>query len=202
MDPDMNKYDLNHRVSHHPKMSDAEWEDAYRAAWAAYYTPDHIRTILRRSAACKLGRPGTTLSTILWFYLMILFEGVHPLEGGALRLKFRRDRRHGMPRESPFVFYPRYGVETLDQDVALLDGLSAAARRILDEVLAAPDRWTYSDLAIEAPKADEYEALELYHATAGGEAALARKHRDDAIREGAPPAAARPAAAPVPSAAG
>jgi hypothetical protein len=33
MDPDMNKYDLNHRVAHHPKMSDAEWEDAYRAAW-------------------------------------------------------------------------------------------------------------------------------------------------------------------------
>ncbi len=125
----MNKYDLNHRVAHHGKMSDAEWEEAYRAAWAAYYTPDHIRTILRRSAACKLGRPGTTLSTILWFYLMILFEGVHPLEGGALRLKFRRDRRHGMPRESAFVFYPRYGVETLRQDVALLVGLPAAARR-------------------------------------------------------------------------
>ena len=34
MDPDMNKYDLNHRVTHHPKMSDAEWEEAYRAAWA------------------------------------------------------------------------------------------------------------------------------------------------------------------------
>ena len=33
MDPDMNKYDLNHRVAHHPKMSDAEWEEAYRAAW-------------------------------------------------------------------------------------------------------------------------------------------------------------------------
>ena len=68
MDPDMNKYDLNHRVSHHPKMTDAEWEDAYRAAWAAFYTPEHIRTILRRSAACKLGRPGTTLKTIMWFY--------------------------------------------------------------------------------------------------------------------------------------
>ena len=53
MDPDMNKYDLNHRVSHHPKMSDAEWEDAYRAAWQAFYTPEHIRTILRRSAACR-----------------------------------------------------------------------------------------------------------------------------------------------------
>ena len=47
MDPDINKYDLDHRVSHHPKMSDAEWEEAYRAAWDAYYTPEHIRTILQ-----------------------------------------------------------------------------------------------------------------------------------------------------------
>ena len=76
MDPDMNKYDLNHRVSHHAgKMSDAEWEEAYRAAWATFYTPEHIDTILRRTCANRLGRPGTTLSTILWFYLMILFEG-------------------------------------------------------------------------------------------------------------------------------
>ena len=51
MDPDINKYDLDHRVSHHPKMSDAEWEEAYRAAWDVYYTPEHIRTILRRAAA-------------------------------------------------------------------------------------------------------------------------------------------------------
>src|SRR5262245_29664411 len=52
MDPDMNKYDLNHRVAHHSKMSDAEWEDAYRMAWASYYTPEHARTIFRRTAAC------------------------------------------------------------------------------------------------------------------------------------------------------
>ena len=57
MDPDVNKYDLNHRVSHHGKMSDWEWEEAYRAAWDAFYTPEHIRTILRRTAAHPLGRP-------------------------------------------------------------------------------------------------------------------------------------------------
>ena len=50
--------------------------------------------------------------------------------------------------------------------------------------LAAPDRWTYTDLAIAPPAADEFEALDLYHATRGGEAALARKRRDDAIRAG------------------
>jgi hypothetical protein len=183
MDPDINKYDLNHRVAHHGKMSDTEWEEAYRAAWQAYYTPEHLRTILRRIAANKLGRPKTTLSTILWFTLMIAFEGVHPLEGGALRLKFRRDRRHGLPIESPLAFYSRIARETLVK----LRGywtVYRRARRILDEVLAASDRWTYTDLAIAPPREDELETLDLYHATSGGEAALARKRRDDAIRSG------------------
>ncbi|HET7806829.1 MAG TPA: radical SAM protein [Pseudolabrys sp.] len=183
MDPDMNKYDLNHRVSHHSSMSDAEWEDAYRAAWSAFYTPEHVRTILRRSAACKLGRPGTTLSTILWFYLMILFEGVHPLEGGAFRLKFRRDRRFGEKIESPLIFYPRYGWETLKKVWGYLR-VYRQLRAILNEALAAPDRWTYTDIAIAPPQQDEFERLSLYHETTGGEAALARKRRDDAIRGG------------------
>jgi hypothetical protein len=180
MDPDMNKYDLNHRVSHHGTMNDAEWEDAYRAAWAAFYTPEHVRTILRRTAACKIGRPGTTLSTILWFYLMLAYEGVHPLEGGAFRLKFRRDRRYGMKRESPFVFYPRYGWQTFNK----LRGYWRIYRQfkaIINETLRAPDRWTYSDIAIAPPAQDEFDTMALYHETAGGEAALARKRRDDAI---------------------
>jgi len=183
MDPDMNKYDLNHRVSHHTAMSDAEWESAYRAAWSAFYTPEHVRTILRRSAACKLGRPGTTLSTILWFYLMILFEGVHPLEGGAFRLKFRRDRRYGQKIESPLIFYPRYGWETLKKVYGYLR-VYRQLRAVLNEALTAPDRWTYSDIAIAPPQLDEFERLSLYHETTGGEAALARKRRDDAIRGG------------------
>ncbi len=181
MDPDMNKYDLNHRVSHHGSMPDAEWEEAYRAAWQAFYTPAHINTVLRRTCANKLGRPGTTLSTILWFYLMILFEGVHPLEGGALRLKSRRDRRHGMKRENPLVFYTRYWGGTALK-VFRYARVYWRCKKMLDAALEAPDRWTYSDLAIAPPQADEFDALALYHATAGGEEALARKKRDDAIR--------------------
>ncbi len=185
MDPDLNKYDLNHRVSHHCKMSDAEWEEAYRAAWLAYYTPEHVRTILRRTAASKLGRPSTTLTTILWFNLMIRFEGVHPLEGGAFRQKFRRDRRHGLPLESPFVFYPRHAWEILVK-MKQYWGVYRVARKTLKQVLAAPDRWNYTDLAIAPPQADEFDTLDLYHATAGGEGALARKRQHDEIREGSP----------------
>jgi hypothetical protein len=55
---------------------------------------------------------------------------------------------------------------------------------MMKEVLAAPNRWTYTDLAIAPPRADEFETLDLYHATGGGEAALARKRRDAAIRAG------------------
>jgi hypothetical protein len=181
MDPDMNKYDLNHRVSHHGTMSDADWEEAYRAAWHAFYTPEHINTILRRTCAHPLGRPGTTLSTILWFYLMILFEGVHPLEGGALRLKSRRDRRSGVKLETPFVFYARYWGGTALKAWRYLR-VYRRCKAMLDAALKAPDRWSYSDLAITPPEADEFDALDLYHVTAGGEAALKRKYRDDAIR--------------------
>jgi hypothetical protein len=182
MDPDMNKYDLSHRVTHHPTMSDQEWEEAYQAAWAAWYTPEHIKTILRRTVACKVGRPKTTLSTLLWFKLVHEFEGVHPLEGGAFRLKFRRDRRYGMPIENPFVFYSRYAAEILLKAKRYLS-VYRECKAIFEDVMAEPDRLTYSDRAIEPVRDDEFETLDLYHETRGAEAALARKRRGDEIRD-------------------
>ena len=181
VDPDINKYDLNHRVTHHARMSGGEWEDAYRAAWEAFYTPEHIRTILRRAAASPLGRPKTTLSTLLWFKLVHSLEGVHPLEGGAFRLKFRRDRRNGLPLESPLAFYTQLFKETAIKAWRYFT-VYRKCSAILKEVLAAPDRWTYSDIAIAAPAANEFESLDLYQATSGGEAALARRQRHEDAR--------------------
>ena len=194
MDPDINKYDLNHRVSHHGKMSDAEWEEAYRAAWDSFYTPEHMLTIFKRAAAIKNGRPKQIASTVMWFKLMIDHEGVHPLEGGAFRLKFRRDRRSSLKRESPFVFYPRYAAEIAVKAGKYL-GFFLMTRRLLKQALDATDRWSYSDVAIEPPRDDEFEQLALYHATTGGEAALARMRLGDSIRGGA--VARAPAAAPA-----
>jgi hypothetical protein len=181
MDEDLNKYDLYHRVAHHPRMSDADWEEAYRAAWESFYGFDHLRTILRRAAANPNGRPQTTLTTLLWFKLMTMFEAVHPLEGGAFRRKSRRERRHGLSRENPLLFYPRLAAEI----VVKAGGYWRVYRRanaILREILADPNRSSYSDLSIAPPAADEFDALDLYHQTNGGEAALARKRRADALR--------------------
>jgi len=181
MDGDLNKYDLNHRVSHHQKMSDAEWEDAYRAAWATYYKPDHVRTILRRTAAKKPIMLNSVTSTLLWFNTMIPLEGLHPLEGGMIRLKFRRDRRSSLPIESPFVFYPKL----VRDGVRKLLGYWSTYRQfrsILKEVKADPNKASYMDVALTPLRENENEALDLFHATRGGEAALGRKRRDDAIR--------------------
>jgi hypothetical protein len=181
MDADLNRYDLYHRVVHHPKMSDSDWDDAYRAAWKSYYSLAHIRTILRRVAANPAGRPRKVLTTILWFKLMTMFEAVHPLEGGAFRRKSRRDRRHGQALERTFVFYLRYLGEIVRKAWRYWS-VYRRCKSILGEVLAAPDRRTYTDLSITAPGEEEFDNLDLYHATSGGEAALARMRRDDTLR--------------------
>jgi hypothetical protein len=163
-------------------MSDEEWEEAYRAAWSAYYTPDHVRSILRRVAANERGRPETTLSTILWFYLMITLEGVHPLEGGGFRLKFRRDRRYGLPRDNPLVLYAQYFGEIVSKAWRYWS-IYRQHKTILKECLGAPDRWSYTDLAITPPREEELDSLELYKGTRGGEMPVVKKRNEDAARQ-------------------
>ena len=107
-----------------------------------------------------------TLWTVAFFFRTIEVEGVQPLEGGAFRLKFRRDRRFGMKLENPLIFYPRYAWESA-RKVWDYVWMYRRLKTILDEALAAPDRWTYRDVAITPPKKDEFERLSLYH-DAGG----------------------------------
>ena len=111
-------------------------------------------------------------------------EGVHPLESGVVRLKFRRDRRSGLPRENLLIFYPRFLGESLVKFWHYWR-MFRSGMAMLKKIESGPDRWTYSDLAIAPPQSDEFEALDLYHATSGGEAALARKRRDEAVIAGA-----------------
>jgi hypothetical protein len=100
MDPDLNKYDLNHRVSHHPIMSDAAWEKVYFDSWRQFYTPEHVETVLRRDAA-RGRRTSALYSSVVHFLGAILIEKVHPLECGIIRRKIRKQRRPGMKIENP-----------------------------------------------------------------------------------------------------
>ncbi len=106
MDPDMNKYDLEHVTAHHPTMSDAEWQELYRKAFDIYYSPEHIERMFRRAKASGM-KPIRLLNHVLQFYFIFKQEKVHPLQGGFFRRKIRTQRRSGLPRENPLIFYPR-----------------------------------------------------------------------------------------------
>ena len=118
MDPDMNKYDLEHVTTGHKVMTSGDWQEVYRRAWDLYYSAEHIETIFRRAKAAGI-KPVRLLNHILQFYFTFLQENVHPLQGGYFRRKLRRQRRASLPRETPLVFYFRRIRQVLETHVKL-----------------------------------------------------------------------------------
>jgi hypothetical protein len=152
MDPDMNKYDLEHVTMEHSQMTQQEWADIYRKAWDIYYSPEHVETLLRRAAVMNdIPRKQTWRLTyhVAQFYGTMIYENVHPLQGGYFRRKIRTQRRHGMPIENPLLFYPRRLweiVRTYGPLPYFLWKLSRLRRRVLDD----PDMLNYTDQALQA----------------------------------------------------
>jgi radical SAM superfamily enzyme YgiQ (UPF0313 family) len=186
VDPDLNKYDLNHVCTAHSKMSKEEWERAYLTAWKTYYTFEHIETILRRLVA-KNGRASNAIVLMMWFMSAIHLEGIHPLESGVFRLKYRRDRRPGLPLESPLIFYPRYWIESALK-LGRLAFLYGRIRRIYARIKKDPNRMKYMDVALTPVTDHDIEDLEMFH-TPSAPAFVAQEQRREATN-----AAAREAA--------
>jgi hypothetical protein len=151
MDPDMNKYDLEHVTTGHPKMSAAEWQAAYRRAFELYYSPEHIERMFRRAKASGI-KPVRLVNHVLQFYFTFMQEKVHPLQGGFFRRKVRRQRRSDFRLENPLIFYPRRVAEIVTTHVRLVRYylfLHRLRKRV--ERDSAP----YSDRALVAIDAEE-----------------------------------------------
>lgn len=175
MDPDMNKYDLNHRVTHHPRMSDAEWEQAYREAHASFYSFDHMQTVLRRMVALRSNKKLTTAKLQTAYREMVRLERVAKLEGGLFRIRDRRQRRPGLPRENPVVFHLRYGLRQL-RAVTGIFWTYWRLRRFVLKVWVDPARYDWRDVAI-TPVGQEVAPLALLNETRGVEAVEGRRRR-------------------------
>ena len=153
MDPDMNKYDLEHVLTAHQRMSKEEWEGIYRDAWDIYYTDAHVETILKRGVASGIATK-KIVEALIVFSGATRIEKVHPLQFGFVRRKVRRQRRHGLPIESPLVFYPRRLVELGTSAMrwyALYRRYQAIARRVREDAASTH----YVDEALAPPKTDE-----------------------------------------------
>lgn len=179
MDPDLNKYDVEHVTTAHPIMSKDEWEKVYKEAWATYYTPEHLKTVMRREAATG-GSPGKVLTLLMWSYAAVVLEGMHPYQGGYLRRKYRKDRRPHLPVESPFVFYPRYVGNLvykhfkLAQAVCRYYGLAYRLRR-------DPEARKYTDLALTPVVDNEFDSLEMFKTTDSAKAAAQKVRGKSAL---------------------
>jgi hypothetical protein len=170
MDPDMNKYDLEHVTTGHSRMSREEWQKVYRRAWEIYYTPEHIERVMRRAGACGLSA-GNVMFYCLWFYGCKTLEGIHPLEGGYLRRMYRRDRRPGLPRELPVLFHLKYLRHLWRTHVGIIS-LLRRYNKVRKEIKANPNRSAYSDLALTPVEETNDESLALFTVSDAARAAL------------------------------
>ena len=181
MDPDLNKYDVHHRCVHHPKMSDAEFEQVYREAWKSYYTPEHIETVARRHGAIPGRNPAEPAHFMTMFKIMFEAEGVHPLEGGAVRMKYRLDRRHGMPIEPIGVFHYKVA-RNFWHKLKIYTRLTLQGIAIGRKVKNDPKRLEYTDLALQPVVDEDMDKLSLFAETAGGGAAVNKRRGEDLAR--------------------
>jgi hypothetical protein len=181
LERDLNRYDINHVTVPHPRMSREEWEAAYARASVDYYSDGHIETVLRRCVATGAS-PGKTMSNLVWFRGSTEIEDVHPVEGGFFRLKFRRDRRPGLPVELPWAFYPKYLAETIGKQFRWA-ALFLRAYLILRRVIHDPRRLEYTDPAIAPVTEEEVESMELFQSEEA-HAYLVKIQQSERLRRG------------------
>jgi radical SAM superfamily enzyme YgiQ (UPF0313 family) len=160
MDADLNRYDVEHVTTDHPRMSKAQWEQAYREAWAAFHTRDRFETVMRRAEATNSG-PGKVLTQLIWSYCAVELENVHPYQGGYLRRKYRKDRRPSLPVESAFVFYPRYVAGLLYKHFKLAQAIWRY-RPFAKKLRRDPAARHYTDVALTPVADEELDTLEMF----------------------------------------
>jgi len=184
MDPDMNKYDLEHVTAEHPLMSRDEWQAIYDKAWHIYYTWDHIEVLLKRALVSGISL-ARLADMIFQFYGSYVHEKLHPLQTGLIRRKVRTQRRLGMPRVNPLLFYPARLREIL---TTYIPGLRFQSKlhKMRKRIQRDPEAKLYSDLAIAPLQEMEQDNLQMFQSRESGRAALA-KAKEKQARAAAPP---------------
>ncbi len=123
-----------------------------------------------RRAAATGNSPGKVMFLLLWFWVCVNLEKIHPLEGGYFRRKVRRDRRPGLPLESPLTFYPKYAADLVVKHVRAA-GLALRLGRLRLRLKYAPDARNYIDQALTPVVEGDLDDLEMFNNSASARAA-------------------------------
>ncbi len=179
MESDLNNYDAEHVCTAHSRMNAKEWQAIYREAWALYYTPAHMATLLRRAAASGVPM-GSLVKLLVAFAMMVPLENLHPLQSGLFRLIHPSERRPGLPRESGFVFWPRFVWRAVYKH-AILGAVIVRLVALKMSIARDPKAPDYMDSAL-TPVGDDGDAmLDLLTKTTGAAAAVAHTKKVAAL---------------------
>jgi hypothetical protein len=179
MDEDLNRYDVEHVCTDHRNMERGEWEAIYREAWSLYYTPQHMRTLLRRAAASGVPM-GSLIKVLATFATTVRIENVHPLQSGVFRLKHPSERRPGLPRESAWLFWPRFVWSSVAKHMIL--GRTIVQLLLMRMAVSRdPHAAAYLDQALTPVRDDDDVTLDLLTKTTGAGAAIAHAKRVAAL---------------------
>ncbi len=163
MDPDLNKYDLEHACREFDSMSREEVEGIYHNVWGIYYSWEYIETLIRRTTAAGMHVP-RLVSLLFEFYGSYKFERLHPLQSGLFRRKSRTACRPEFPMESPFVYYPKRLWEMFRTYVPATLWLSKLLL-LWWKIHRDPQKKSYLDLATTPVENQLDEKLELFEVT-------------------------------------
>jgi hypothetical protein len=180
MDPDLNRYDVEHVTTAHPRMTREQLQASYDGAWHLYYSPEHIETLLRRAEFN--GKVSSRLAAMIYlYYATYAIHGVHPLQGGLLRRKVRNQRRSGMPIENAIAFYFGRLGEIVNHT---LSGLRLGWRilQIWRRVVATSATSIHGDAALSAVEDPCGETLEMFEVTESARRAVERARRAELAR--------------------
>jgi hypothetical protein len=102
----------------------------------------------------------------------VSLENIHPLQCGIFRLKHPSERRPGLARENPWMFWPRYAAGSVRKYATFIGTVG----RLLWWNMAIsrdPNKETYMDRALTQVRDDDDETFDLLTKTTGARAAIA-----------------------------
>ena len=149
VDSDLNRYDLSHRVIHHPLMSDQELDKTFIEIYESFYSYGHMVTILKRVFGLGSNKRYSTVEQLLFLGVQSRLHGIHSLDLGALRYKTRNSRRPGLPREPALLFYPKYILGTLTKSFIFIYYMLRLTRT-MKRLWKDPASMEYTDSAIDS----------------------------------------------------
>ncbi|MEP3045715.1 MAG: radical SAM protein [Roseibium sp.] len=179
LDPDLNRYDLEHTTCEHPIMSPEVWQQTYRDIWDWYYTEEHLETLMKRNVAYGI-KPVRVWRLCLQIYGAMCFERVHPQQCGYFRLKDPKQRRPGFRQLPGIIHYPMFALESLVKYVRF--GLYGwKLHRMRKRIQRDSQNKTYTDFAIQTVTDAEEEKLEIFNLNDSARAAVTKAKRQKKI---------------------